>query len=131
MADAIPTTLLGAGAAPAALPLVYAVPTPGCRRHPLLTVNSPLLASTTPTTTPTTTTTTTTTTTVPGTSSPAGNGAGTDTSAGKGPLATGPIGSSSSTPVGLLAALGVLGLGALAVVTRLGLRGRADRRRGR
>lgn len=61
MADAIPTTLLGAGSAPAATPLVPVTPTPHCPHPAVVTVNAPfpVAASSTsvpPATVPTTTT---------------------------------------------------------------------------
>ena len=149
MADAIPTSLLGAGAAPPAPEQVVAVPTPGCRRDPLVTIDDPsLLASspTTPTTTPTTTTPTTTTptTTTPTTTTPTTTTTTTPTTTttvgtsapvtsptrpgrGKGsPSAAGPIGSPRGLPGGLPVALGAVGLLALSV----GFRARSRRRRG-
>lgn len=152
IADAIPTALLGAGAAPSVSQLVAAVPTPGCRRHPVVTVSSPLLSTTTTTATTTTAPTTTSastattaptgttaapTTTVPQSTAPlsttavislpAGEASGSGASGGGAPLAAGPVGSSSSIPLRLLAALGAGGLAVLAVVVAAAGR----RRRGR
>ncbi|MHB1929570.1 MAG: GDSL-type esterase/lipase family protein [Acidimicrobiales bacterium] len=51
MADAIPTSLLGAGAAPLAAPLIAVTPTPHCAHPAVVTVNAPFPAAAAPTTT--------------------------------------------------------------------------------
>ncbi|MDE3203221.1 MAG: hypothetical protein KGQ66_03250 [Acidobacteriota bacterium] len=118
MADAVPTTLLGAGAAPAAAPLVSAVPTPGCVHDPLVTINSPVLAAAGSTTT--TPSTSTASPTAPATTAPPG---ATKT------VASGATRSSSSTPTGLIVGVGV-GIVAVAALAVARFR-RASRRRGR
>lgn len=61
MANAIPTTLLGAGSAPKAAPVVTATPTKGCPVPKLVTINDPAAFSTSTTTTSSSTSTTSTT----------------------------------------------------------------------
>lgn len=123
IADAIPTPLLGAGTAPAAAPLVAVTPTPGCQRDPVVTINSPLLTSTTPPST-TTTTTSTVPTTSPPTDSPT-----TGRPDHRTPLAAGATHSSSKTSVGLLVAIAALGITFLTAAVKLWPRSSQRRRR--